>query len=117
MNTCTQAKATLTQGDMEFSIQLFKVSESEETKTNNNCIIVEIQRTNGSSIQFHKTARTLLQAAKEKKKEKEETSSSSVVVSSLAAAAADADADDDSTSPLQVQIQAQSQHQHQSFLI
>mmetsp|Transcript_9144 Transcript_9144/g.11439 ORF Transcript_9144/g.11439 Transcript_9144/m.11439 type:complete len:449 (-) Transcript_9144:136-1482(-) len=59
----TKAKATLTLDEMKFTIQLFKVSEKERT---NKCVIVEIQRTNGSSIKFHKTARALLNAAKEK---------------------------------------------------
>jgi hypothetical protein len=55
-----KAKATLTLEEMQFSIQLFKVNDQ-----NNNCVIVEIQRTNGSSIQFHKVARTLLKVAKD----------------------------------------------------
>ena len=45
---------------MEFTVQLFKVTERT-----NKCVIVEMQRTNGSSIQFHKVAQTLLKVAKE----------------------------------------------------
>ena len=45
---------------MEFTVQLFKVTERT-----NKCVIVEMQRTNGSSVQFHKIAQTLLKVAKE----------------------------------------------------
>lgn len=55
-----KAKASLNANNVEFSVQLFKVTERT-----NKCVIVEMQRTNGSSIQFHKVAQTLLKVAKE----------------------------------------------------
>ena len=62
---------------MKLSIQLFKVTEKA-----NDCVIVEIQRTNGSSIQFHKIARALLEVAK-KKKETATTTPSSIKTNTI----------------------------------
>lgn len=56
-----KARATLTVNNMEFCVQLFKVTE----KTNE-CVIVELHRVNGSSITFHSVARSILNAAKAK---------------------------------------------------
>lgn len=54
-----KAKATLNVDDLEFTVQLFKVTDKS-----NNCVIVEMQRKNGSSIQFHTIACSILKAAK-----------------------------------------------------
>ena len=53
--------------DVEFTIQLFQVTEK-----NNHCIIVEMQRKNGSSIQFHTIARSILKAAKKQQQQQQQ---------------------------------------------
>jgi len=57
------AKATLSVDGTEFCVQLFQV----HTEKNNDCVIVELQRINGSSIVFHTVARSLLSASKNAK--------------------------------------------------
>eukprot|EP00557_Chaetoceros_sp_GSL56_P008431 CAMPEP_0176487624 /NCGR_PEP_ID=MMETSP0200_2-20121128/6246_1 /TAXON_ID=947934 /ORGANISM="Chaetoceros sp., Strain GSL56" /LENGTH=378 /DNA_ID=CAMNT_0017884495 /DNA_START=332 /DNA_END=1468 /DNA_ORIENTATION=+ len=56
-----KAKATLTVEDTEMTVQLFKVNSDKNDKLFS-CIIVELCRSNGSPIVFHRSARQILSA-------------------------------------------------------
>lgn len=58
----SKAKATLSVDGTEFCVQLFQVEVTTDTKKD--CIVVELQRLNGSTIVFHTVASSIIAASK-----------------------------------------------------